>query len=113
MIVSPIKLNIDVCFECECGCIHWLEYKYVKQGYEIECYCGKVLRIKPTVINTSIGQNNPIISNPIVKNDNLIRVKKILVAQGFSLSNINFAISQLSKVNGSKEYLLKEILTLL
>ena len=102
MIVKPKATHIDVCFECECGCIHWLDYKYVKKGYEIECYCGKVLEIPPTnleqyTVNKLIEPNN--------------KLKKILLAQGFDKTEINKVLPFVKQ--DTEAQMLKEALKLL
>jgi len=111
MIATIKKTYIDVCFECpSCESIHWLEYKYVKRGYEIECYCGEVLEVKPTTIDTVFSET--IINKPVDSSfSHKAKVRKVLLAQGFNKESINVVVSKLH--DGNVEDLVKEAISLL
>ena len=100
MIAKLKKIHLSASFECTCGCIHWLEYRFIKRGYEIECYCGNVLEVPPTNITTSLDTSTS--TSPI---------EKILIKQGFDAIAVGKILPQLKSIK--EEDRLREALSLL
>lgn len=101
-ISKPVEYDIDLCFKCPCGCIHWVNFKRLKKGYDLDCYCGKVLKIEPMRVVPSY------LSNQTKANESSQARKKvcrILAKQGYDkaerkvmVNGLNFDIKNIAEL---------------
>lgn len=83
--LTAFDYDVDICFRCECGCIHWINKKCLKQGWTVECYCGISSYIKPIQLDVSVSnQNSPRLDTSLSD-----KVSKVLRSQGYTLKECN------------------------
>jgi len=85
-----VKTYIELCFKCKCGGIQWVDSKYLKQGYVVECFCGRKVKVKPIYVKASIKKDGN-----GVRNDKLTHLQSILRSQGYSSKEIEYMLKSI------------------